>query len=118
MGAGGKCVQWDGLELMLKQCVASWDKALTIVSYCHLIGSTRLIINPFLLTTAQPVLSDVYGGETAPARFNNVMCNGNEDQLFACPLVPLTGSDSCAAYMGPAGVVCRGQRMKLLVMKV
>ena len=39
---------------------------------------------------------------------------GDEEQLVDCGLTMLTGSNSCA----PAGVVCRGQKMKLLVMKV
>ena len=73
---------------------------------------------PVLLTTAQPVLSDVYGGEAAPARITNAQCGGKEEQLTDCSIVSLSGSDSCTAYVGPAGVICRGQRMKLLVMKV
>ena len=74
---------------------------------------------PVLLTTAQHVLSDVYGGEAAPARVNNVQCGGKEERLTDCSIVSLSGSDNCTAYMArPAGVVCRGQRMKLLVMKV
>ena len=63
---------------------------------------------------ALAVLNDVYGGEALPARVNNVRCNGNENELVDCPLAMLTGSNSCT----PAGVVCGGQRMKLLVMKV
>ena len=59
-------------------------------------------------------LSDVYGGEAAPAHANNVQCNGNEEQLVDCLRVSLNGSSSCAAYMGPAGVVCQGQTMKLM----
>ena len=111
-------------------CAMQWTRDDAQVVCCQLGQSTnnrellpsyrRHIFNnqPVLLTVAQHVLSDVYGGEAAPARFNDVMCNGNEGQLLDCPLALLAGSDSCAAYMGPAGVVCRGQRMKLLVMKV
>ena len=70
------------------------------------------------MTIALAVLNDVYGGEAVPARVHNVRCTGNENELVDCPLTMLTGSISCTAHMGPAGVVCRGQRMKLLVMKV
>ena len=66
------------------------------------------------MIVALAVLNDVYGGEAVPARVNNVRCTGNENELVDCPLTMLTGSISCT----PAGVVCQGQRMKLLVMKV
>ena len=66
--------------------------------------------NQPVFVTALAVLNDVYGGEAAPARVNNVQCNGDEEQLVDCPLAMLTGSNNCT----PAGVVCRGQRIKLL----
>ena len=67
---------------------------------------------------AQAVLNDVYGGEAVPGRVNNFRCNGDEEQLVDCGLTMLTGSNNCTAHMGPAGVVCRGQKIKLLVTKV
>ena len=40
---------------------------------------------------ALPILNDVYGGEVAPGRVNNVRCNGDEEQLVDCGLTMLTG---------------------------
>jgi hypothetical protein len=68
-----------------------------------------LIINLFSITALLVLsASDVYGGEVAPARVNNVQCNGDEAQLVDCPLAMLTGSNNCATYLGPARVACRG----------
>ncbi len=74
-----------------------------------------LIINLFLITAQHiNVLNNTYGGEVAPARVSGAQCNGDEQQLVDCSLTPFTDSNNCI----PAGVVCQGQRMKLLVMKV
>ena len=59
---------------------------------------------------------DDYDGEAAPARINNVQCDGNEDQLVECSFEILDGSSSCNASMalGPVEVVCQGKRKKQL----
>ena len=104
-------VGWIGLDakVVCRQLGHSTDnrKLIAISS-----GGTQIII--LFLIIALPVLNYVYGGEAVPGRVNNVRCNGDEEQLVDCGLTMLTGSNSCA----PAGVVCRGQKMKLLVMKV
>ena len=63
------------------------------------------------------VLNDVYDGDAAPARVHDVQCNGEENRLVDCPHKSLEVSTNCAAFMGPAGVVCRGKIMIMLVVE-
>ena len=60
----------------------------------------------------------VYGNGTAPAAINNVRCSGGEGQLVDCSFESLDGFSNCVAFMGPAGAICRGQRMIKLIMQV
>ena len=54
--------------------------------------------------------SDPYGGENEIAVATNVGCTGSEGNLVQCPITSLNGSITCAAYSGPAAVLCRGQQ--------
>ena len=63
------------------------------------------------------VVNDVYDGDAAPARVYDVQCNGGENQLVDCPHKSPDGTISCAAYMGPAGVVCHGKIVIELVLE-
>ena len=56
-------------------------------------------------------MSDVYDDDVAPARVRDVQCDGGEGRLVDCPHQSIGGSDTCAAYMRAAGVVCGGKAM-------
>lgn len=50
-----------------------------------------------------------YGEGTGGIAFGSVDCQGSEESLFDCPMLPINDNITCTTHANDASVVCAGR---------